>query len=147
MDAQHFRDVWLMNEEEAKGLIRRALNADRVIHAQQLGLQWDEPDSWVLRNVGPFMYQKKMKSASQLARDVLTPECKPGFLPVSSHGGGVYSVLEATHTGHTHSTSRRSWAHWNSFHQFASCLHQFFCFHNCKTLGYLWQKREWWREV
>ncbi|KAJ6661168.1 hypothetical protein lerEdw1_015304 [Lerista edwardsae] len=77
VDAQHFRDVWLMNEEEAKVLIRRALNADRVIHAQQLGLQWEEPDSWVLRNVGPFMYQKKMKSASQLARDVMTPEPSP----------------------------------------------------------------------
>ncbi|XP_066479914.1 dynein regulatory complex protein 1 [Tiliqua scincoides] len=74
LDAQHFRDVWLMNEEEAKGLIRRALNADHVIHAQQLGLPWEEPDSWVLRNVGPFVYQKKMKSASELAREVMTPE-------------------------------------------------------------------------
>lgn len=74
VDAQHFRDVWLMNEEEAKVLIRRALNADRVIHAQQLGLLWEEPDTQILQNVGPFVYQKKMKSASELARELMTKE-------------------------------------------------------------------------
>ncbi|XP_054843506.1 dynein regulatory complex protein 1 [Eublepharis macularius] len=71
VDAEHFLEVWLMNEEEAKGLISKALDADRVINMQQLGLSWVEPDSWFLRNVGPIVRQKKKKSATELAQEVM----------------------------------------------------------------------------
>uniref|UniRef100_A0A452HA74 Dynein regulatory complex protein 1 n=1 Tax=Gopherus agassizii TaxID=38772 RepID=A0A452HA74_9SAUR len=54
VDAQKFLEVWLMNEEEAKGLMWKALKADRIIHTQQLGLPWVEPDYWFLDNVGPI---------------------------------------------------------------------------------------------
>uniref|UniRef100_A0A8D2IZE3 Dynein regulatory complex protein 1 n=1 Tax=Varanus komodoensis TaxID=61221 RepID=A0A8D2IZE3_VARKO len=77
VDAEHFREVWLMNEEEAKRLIRKALDADRVIHAQQLGLPWVEPGDWFLHNVGPVVHTRTEKSAHQLAQEVLaegTPE-------------------------------------------------------------------------
>uniref|UniRef100_A0A8C5SHU1 Dynein regulatory complex protein 1 n=1 Tax=Laticauda laticaudata TaxID=8630 RepID=A0A8C5SHU1_LATLA len=76
VDAEHFLDVWLMNEEEAKALIRKAFDADRVIHTQQLGLPWTEPDGWFLHNVGPIMNMKKLKSANELAREVITPDSK-----------------------------------------------------------------------
>lgn len=76
VDAEHFLDVWLMNEEEAKALIRKAFDADRIIHTQQLGLPWTEPDGWFLHNVGPIMHTKKMKSANELAREVMTPDSK-----------------------------------------------------------------------
>ncbi|XP_032071985.1 dynein regulatory complex protein 1 [Thamnophis elegans] len=76
VDAEHFLDVWLMNEEEAKALIRKAFDADRVIHSQQLGLPWTEPDGWFLHNVGPIIHTKKIKSANELAREVITPESK-----------------------------------------------------------------------
>ncbi|XP_026527238.1 dynein regulatory complex protein 1 [Notechis scutatus] len=74
VDAEHFLDVWLMNEEEAKALIRKAFDADRVIHTQQLGLPWTEPDGWFLHNVGPIMHMKQLKSANELAREVITPD-------------------------------------------------------------------------
>ncbi|XP_060106564.1 dynein regulatory complex protein 1 [Heteronotia binoei] len=74
VDAEHFLEVWLMNEEEAKGLIRKALDADRVINIQQLGLPWTEPDSWFLHNVGPITHHKKKKSATELAREVIMME-------------------------------------------------------------------------
>ncbi|KAL8184972.1 UNVERIFIED_CONTAM: hypothetical protein K2H54_033734 [Gekko kuhli] len=74
VDAEHFLKVWLMNEEEAKGLIRKALDADRIISMQQLGLPWLEPDSWFLHNVGPLMHYKKKKSATELAKEVLMME-------------------------------------------------------------------------
>ncbi|XP_062979855.1 dynein regulatory complex protein 1 [Elgaria multicarinata webbii] len=74
VDAEHFLDVWLMNEEEAKALIRKALDADHIIHAQQLGLPWVEPDSWFLHNVGPIVHSKKMKSANELAQEVMASE-------------------------------------------------------------------------
>ncbi|NWH42289.1 DRC1 protein, partial [Chloropsis hardwickii] len=52
--AERFRQVWLVNEEEAKALIREALDADRIIHVQQLGMPWEEPHFWFMDNVGPL---------------------------------------------------------------------------------------------
>uniref|UniRef100_A0A452H9W3 Dynein regulatory complex protein 1 n=1 Tax=Gopherus agassizii TaxID=38772 RepID=A0A452H9W3_9SAUR len=71
VDAQKFLEVWLMNEEEAKGLMWKALKADRIIHTQQLGLPWVEPDYWFLDNVGPIVHHMAIRSASKLAREVM----------------------------------------------------------------------------
>ncbi|XP_067414566.1 dynein regulatory complex protein 1 [Emydura macquarii macquarii] len=71
IDAQKFLEIWLMNEEEAKGLMWKALDADRIIHTQQLGLPWVEPDFWFLDNVGPIVHRKAIKSASKLAQEVM----------------------------------------------------------------------------
>lgn len=76
-DADKFVKVWLMNEEEAKGLMRKALDADRIIHTQQLGLPWEEPHYWFLNNVGPCGQYKAKKTASKLAAEVLTGETQP----------------------------------------------------------------------
>ncbi|XP_078506107.1 dynein regulatory complex protein 1-like [Lissotriton helveticus] len=67
-----FRALWLMNEEEIKGLVRKALELDRIIYEQQLGLPWAPPDLWFMDNVGPLsQLQKKKKSASELAEEVI----------------------------------------------------------------------------
>ncbi|NWX39275.1 DRC1 protein, partial [Steatornis caripensis] len=71
-DAVKFAEVWLMNEAEAKGLVRKALGADRVVHTQQLGLPWEEPRYWFLSNVGPLAHYKAKRTATELAADVLT---------------------------------------------------------------------------
>ncbi|NXI64378.1 DRC1 protein, partial [Anseranas semipalmata] len=71
-DAEKFMEVWLMNEEEAKGLMRKALDADRIIHTQQLGLPWEEPHYWFLNNIGPLRHYKAKKMATRLAAEVLT---------------------------------------------------------------------------
>ncbi|XP_061845587.1 dynein regulatory complex protein 1 [Colius striatus] len=69
--AERFTEIWLMNEEEAKGLMRKALDADRIIHTQQLGLPWEEPSYWFLNNVGPPGHYKSKRMASKLAAEVL----------------------------------------------------------------------------
>ncbi|KAM4681282.1 LOW QUALITY PROTEIN: dynein regulatory complex protein 1-like [Amazona ochrocephala] len=71
-DAAKFMEVWLMNEAEAKGLMRKALDADRIIHIQQLGLPWEEPHYWFLNNVGPLGHYKGKRRATKLAAEVLT---------------------------------------------------------------------------
>ncbi|XP_038252614.1 dynein regulatory complex protein 1 isoform X2 [Dermochelys coriacea] len=71
IDAQKFLEIWLMNEEEAKGLMWKALEADRVIHTQQLGLPWVEPDYWFLDNMGPIVHRKAIKSASKVAQEMM----------------------------------------------------------------------------
>ncbi|NWW91104.1 DRC1 protein, partial [Rhynochetos jubatus] len=77
-DADKFMEVWLMNEEEAKGLVRKALDADRIIHTQQLGLPWEEPRYWFLDNVGPLGHYKAKRMASKLAVEVLTVDSGEG---------------------------------------------------------------------
>ncbi|NXK55496.1 DRC1 protein, partial [Chauna torquata] len=71
-NAEKFMEVWLMNEEEAKGLMQKALDADRIIHTQQLGLPWEEPHYWFLNNVGPLRHYKAKRMATKLAAEVLT---------------------------------------------------------------------------
>ncbi|NXK24988.1 DRC1 protein, partial [Arenaria interpres] len=77
-DAEKFTEVWLMNEEEAKGLMRKALDADRIIHAQQLGLPWEEPSYWFLHNVGPLKRYKAKRTATKLAAEVVTASSGEG---------------------------------------------------------------------
>ncbi|XP_047638424.1 dynein regulatory complex protein 1 [Phacochoerus africanus] len=70
IDDKQFREIWLMNEEEAKELISRALDVDRIIHTHHLGLPWTAPDFWFLKNVGPIS-QQQCKSATQILEEVL----------------------------------------------------------------------------
>merc|ERR1719311_667198 len=42
-DEKKFREVWEMNEEEVRGHIAKVLEADRLLHEQQLGLEWAPP--------------------------------------------------------------------------------------------------------
>lgn len=75
-DAKKFQEIWRMNEEEAKELTRKALEADRIIHEQQLGLAWSPPaDLTFMNNVGPVVSQKtKLKkggTAKKMAHQVL----------------------------------------------------------------------------
>ncbi|KFP21291.1 Dynein regulatory complex protein 1, partial [Egretta garzetta] len=77
-DAEKFTEVWLMNEEEAKGLMRKALDADRIIHTQQLGLPWEEPCYWFLNNVGPLGQYEVKRMATKLAAEVLAEGGREG---------------------------------------------------------------------
>lgn len=62
-----------MNEEEIKQLVYRALDADRIIQEQQLGLPWIAPDLEFMDNVGPLVPQpKQQKTATKLAQEVMS---------------------------------------------------------------------------
>uniref|UniRef100_A0A8C9QHX7 Dynein regulatory complex protein 1 n=1 Tax=Spermophilus dauricus TaxID=99837 RepID=A0A8C9QHX7_SPEDA len=78
IDAERFREIWLMNEEEAKGLIGRAFDVDRIIHMQHLGLPWTAPDFWFLKNVGPIS-QQPQKTAKQIVEEVLKQADEDGL--------------------------------------------------------------------
>ncbi|XP_066234800.1 dynein regulatory complex protein 1 isoform X1 [Saccopteryx leptura] len=71
IDDEKFREIWLMNEEEAKDLISRAFDIDKIIHTHHLGLPWTAPDFWFLKNVGPISQQEQQKSATQVLEEVL----------------------------------------------------------------------------
>ncbi|XP_062927108.1 dynein regulatory complex protein 1 isoform X4 [Mobula hypostoma] len=79
VDAKRFEGIWLMNEEEAKNLVKKALDADRIIHHQQLGLSWTMPELCFMENVGPIVScTKKKKSAVQLAEEVILGDLQEG---------------------------------------------------------------------
>nr|RLV62699.1 hypothetical protein DV515_00019036 [Chloebia gouldiae] len=69
--AEKFRQVWMVNEEEAKALIREALEADRIIRVQQLGMPWEEPRLWFMDNVGPLGRRQEKRDAMQVATKLL----------------------------------------------------------------------------
>ncbi|KAK2510854.1 hypothetical protein Q9233_017372 [Columba guinea] len=102
-DSEKFTEVWLMNEEEAKGLMRKALDADFVIHTQQLGLHWEEPHYWFLNNVGPLGCYKAKRRATELAAQILTESSAEGqeeeerekeMEKVGSGGGGKENTMK-----------------------------------------------------
>jgi len=42
-DEKKFFEVWAMNEQDVRGIITKVLEADRLIHEQQLGHEWLPP--------------------------------------------------------------------------------------------------------
>ncbi|KAK3706560.1 hypothetical protein RRG08_055000 [Elysia crispata] len=73
-DAKKFHDIWCMNEEELKGLLKEVLEVDRVIHEQQLGLPPDQPDLSFVENVGPLVNSGKSQgaSATQILHEIMS---------------------------------------------------------------------------
>ncbi|XP_053090520.1 dynein regulatory complex protein 1 [Pangasianodon hypophthalmus] len=64
VDAKRYEEVWLMNEDEAKRLVSRALELDRVVHEQVLGLTWSPPPM-------PFMDHSCPKQPQRTAQQVV----------------------------------------------------------------------------
>jgi len=44
-DNRRYREVWAMHEEELSETVQKVLAADRIIHEQQLGVEWVDPMS------------------------------------------------------------------------------------------------------
>lgn len=44
-DNRRYREVWAMHEEELSEMVQKVLAADRIIHEQQLGVEWVDPMS------------------------------------------------------------------------------------------------------
>ena len=45
VDLKKFNDIWEMNESQCKEIAVNLLDADRIIHEQQLGILWKSPDT------------------------------------------------------------------------------------------------------
>lgn len=75
LDAEHFEKLWLMYEDEVKALAHRALETDRIIHEQQLGLAWVSPLVPFMERSGPIK-QQTIRTDSQTAADILQGETR-----------------------------------------------------------------------
>ncbi|EKX41219.1 hypothetical protein GUITHDRAFT_159902 [Guillardia theta CCMP2712] len=66
-DAKKFDEIWGMKEGEVKELLGQVLQADKIIHEQQLGLYWYPPDEDARR--GGFLVEAKIKGVvEEIAR-------------------------------------------------------------------------------
>uniref|UniRef100_A0A8C8HBK5 Dynein regulatory complex protein 1 n=1 Tax=Oncorhynchus tshawytscha TaxID=74940 RepID=A0A8C8HBK5_ONCTS len=91
IDAKKFEEVWLMNEEEVKALVEKALDTDRLVHEQQLGLAWQRPSLAFMERCGPLQPQRQtQKTAHQAISELL--QLGPGLaVEVYDSGAGLKS--------------------------------------------------------
>ncbi|XP_060732023.1 dynein regulatory complex protein 1-like isoform X1 [Tachysurus vachellii] len=68
---KRYEEVWLMKEDEAKGFVSRAVDLDRVIHEQILGLSWSPPTLPFMDHSIP---KQPQRSAQQVVAQVLGEE-------------------------------------------------------------------------
>ncbi|XP_013380975.2 dynein regulatory complex protein 1-like, partial [Lingula anatina] len=74
-DNKKFTDIWIMNEAEAKELVEKVCEQDRIVTEHQLGLRWDQPDLEFMDNVGPILSEQTKRqqvSATQVVQEVMS---------------------------------------------------------------------------
>ncbi len=42
-DEKRIKEIWAMHDQEARSLVQKIMHADRVIHVQQLQIDWEPP--------------------------------------------------------------------------------------------------------
>lgn len=62
-DSKRFAEVWAMNEENVAELVSSVLQGDRILHEQQLGLQWRPPSAEVFES--PLVAHAHAAAAAQ----------------------------------------------------------------------------------
>ncbi|XP_028653180.1 dynein regulatory complex protein 1 [Erpetoichthys calabaricus] len=98
IDAKRFHEMWIMNEEEIKGLVKKALDANLIIHEQQLGMTYVRPNLPFMRSTGPIIPQHtKKKLTEELAKQFLTAGQK-----ITGDEEGVEESMSAGAQGESH---------------------------------------------
>eukprot|EP00960_Hanusia_phi_P007854 224829-Hanusia_phi.AAC.1 len=99
-DAKKFDEIWGMKEGEVKELLSQVLQADKIIHEQQLGLYWYPPDEEAVnlafaesRQQARALSRRKVQDASAQADNLqalmtdVSPEVRRMFNMLSDEGG------------------------------------------------------------
>lgn len=66
MNDRRYHQVWNLRQETANKLLSKILTIDRLIHEQQLGLEWTPPENILLDKTDLPSYQAAMKLVYQL---------------------------------------------------------------------------------
>ncbi len=74
VDLQKFHDIWKMNEEQCKRMARNLLDADRIVHEQQLGIEWTCPETAFMANIGPIDDAEQMRTGKQFIDELFDEE-------------------------------------------------------------------------
>ena len=93
-DENRFNEIWTMNEHEVRALINKIIQADRVIHMQQLGINWEPPTDPIF---GFSTEKSGAAGASQANNTSVMDSSKHGMS--KSEFEGDQSVVTGTHGG------------------------------------------------
>lgn len=88
-DENRFNEIWTMNEHEVRALINKIIQADRVIHMQQLGIAWEPPTDPLFG-----FSEKSAGGASQVNNTSIMDSSKQGMS--KSEFEGDQSVVTGT---------------------------------------------------
>ena len=67
-DEKRINDIWKMNEYEVRALINKIMDADKVIHVQQLGITWEPPTNPIfMQGEGGAVGQSQMNPNTSVA--------------------------------------------------------------------------------
>jgi len=91
-DENRFNEIWTMNEHEVRALINKIIQADRVIHMQQLGINWEPPSDPIFG-----FNAEKSGAASQANNTSIMDSSKHG--QSKSEFEGDQSVVTGTQGG------------------------------------------------
>ncbi|KAG3006279.1 Dynein regulatory complex protein 1 [Phytophthora cactorum] len=88
-DSSKFDEIWLMHEEEAIRKIEKLLDADRIIHEQQLGLTWRPP----VQSIRNWSHSSKAGDVAALQKllengDESSPDATESGNKRDENGGG-----------------------------------------------------------
>ncbi len=50
-DNTRLKEIWEMNEKEARAIVEKIMHADKVIHTQQLDIPWKPPADQIFRKM------------------------------------------------------------------------------------------------
>lgn len=81
-----------MNEEQAKEIMRKVLQADRIITEQQLGLHWQPPSEDFFRNVDPHFFQENVND-----QGIQIQDAQEAFEDTLDDGYRIKSQMETSH--------------------------------------------------
>jgi len=70
VDLKKFHDIWKMNEEQCKHMGKNLLDADRIFHEQQLGVEWKCPDTLFMSNIGPIDDAEQMRTGKEFINEL-----------------------------------------------------------------------------
>lgn len=68
-DANRFKEVWEMNEEQVKMIMHQILMADKIIHTQQLGMEWEMPVLEGFGDLNPLTFHESSSSIREGEED------------------------------------------------------------------------------
>merc|ERR1712193_447724 len=97
-DEKKFREVWEMNEQEVRGHIAKVLGADRLLHEQQLGLEWAPPkEDQLLQELETFSESGTATGKSTAKESEDSQQAANGKYPASKVKKVLDLVKEETH--------------------------------------------------
>lgn len=108
--------IWQMKQQEVHGMAQKLLQADRVVHEQQLGWQWQGPDEDALLaglhspQASKALLGSKKRTAGQTG----------SATELAEDGGETEGVQGRSKTGHKHMHDRQ---HGCSLNNTQECVH------------------------